>query len=151
MAHKSMEDLKEMLEKELNEFVKKGELSAGSLEVIHKLTDTIKNIDKIEMFSKDEGYSERYMPPYYYNDGGSSYARRGSTYVRGYYRDGGSSYDGDSYDNRDYSNRRDSRGRYSRDDAKDKMMRALNQMMDDASTETERSALRRCISAMEND
>ena len=55
-----MHKLKEMLHKELREYERKGELSAGSLDVIHKITDTIKNIDKIEMLEQygesDESY-----------------------------------------------------------------------------------------------
>ena len=39
---KSLYELKEMLCDELEEIVGKGELSAGSLDVVHKLTDTIK-------------------------------------------------------------------------------------------------------------
>ena len=81
---KSLYELEEMLCDELDEIVGKGELSAGSLDVVHKLTDTIKNIDKIEML-EDDGYSEDY-------EGGSSY-RRGRGRKRDsmgrYSRDGG--------------------------------------------------------------
>ena len=48
-----MHKIKEMLMKELYEYEEKakkmngGKLSAGDLETIHKLTDTVKNIDKI--------------------------------------------------------------------------------------------------------
>ena len=53
-----MHRIKEMLMKELKEYESKGKLSAGDLETIHKLTDTVKNIDKIEMLEGGEGYSE---------------------------------------------------------------------------------------------
>ena len=43
---KAMHELKEMLCRELDEIAKQGELNAGGLETVHKLTDTIKNIDK---------------------------------------------------------------------------------------------------------
>ena len=66
---KSLYELKEMLCYELDEIVKKGELSAGSLETVHKLTDTIKNIDKIEMLEEEGGYSEEGS-----YEGGGSYA-----------------------------------------------------------------------------
>ena len=44
---RGLHEIKEMLCKELEEYARKGELSAGSLDALHKLTDTIKNIDKI--------------------------------------------------------------------------------------------------------
>ena len=49
MGMKSMYELRDMLCKELDELARKGELGAGDLEIAHKLTATIKNIDKIEM------------------------------------------------------------------------------------------------------
>lgn len=58
MGMKSMYDLRDMLCKELDEITRKGELGAGDLDIVHKLTDTIKNIDKIEML-EDDGYSQR--------------------------------------------------------------------------------------------
>lgn len=81
-------------------------MSAGDLEAVHKLTDTIKNIDKIEMLEAD-GYS---------NNGGDWEAR--------------GSYDGMYRDDR-YSRRgRDMRGRYSRHDGTDKrLMDELEELM----------------------
>lgn len=58
-----------MLCYELDDIAEKGELSAGSLETLHKLTDTIKNIDKIEML-EENGYSYNTNP---YNE---EYTRR---------------------------------------------------------------------------
>ena len=51
--------IKEALWKELekSETARSGELKGGELEAIHRLTDTIKNIDKICML-EEEGYSE---------------------------------------------------------------------------------------------
>lgn len=43
------EKIRHMLCKELKEFEQKDSISESSLNLIHKLTDTIKNIDKIEM------------------------------------------------------------------------------------------------------
>ena len=62
MSKRVLYDLKDMLCAELDEIGKKGEMSAGDLETVHKLTDTIKNIDKITMleeggYSRDEDYS----------------------------------------------------------------------------------------------
>ena len=79
MGMKSMYELRDMLCKELDELARKGELGAGDLEIAHKLTATIKNIDKIDMMESD-GYSgggdwEADMRGAYGR--GSSYARRG--------------------------------------------------------------------------
>lgn len=72
-----MEKLKEKLWEELDEIARKPELGAGDLEIAHKLTDTIKNIDKICLLEEEGGYSS---------------ANRGKHYVRGHYsRDDGRS------------------------------------------------------------
>jgi DNA-directed RNA polymerase sigma subunit (sigma70/sigma32) len=123
-----MHKIKKMLCKELEEYGEKKSLSSSDVEMIHKLTDTVKNLDKIEMLEGDDGYSETY--PYYM--GGSSYARgRGRNARRDsmgrYSSDMGSSYD-------DYSEARMDR-RYSRDDAKDHMMNKLGEMMSSADEE----------------
>ena len=103
MSKKAMYDLRNMLCDELDELARKGELGAGDLEIAHKLTATIKNIDKIEMmeddgYSRDEDYSRRYSRDGNWQSGmrgaydrDMSNARRGTThYVRGHYsRDGG--------------------------------------------------------------
>lgn len=84
MGMKSMYDLRDMLCKELEEITRKGELGAGDLDIVHKLTGTIKNIDKIEAMEED-GYSSRRDE---YDMRGRG--RRGTHYVRGHYsRDGG--------------------------------------------------------------
>lgn len=41
-------------------------------------------------------------------------------------------------------------GRYSRADEKEHLLRQLEMMMDDANSEKERDAIRRCIGQMEN-
>lgn len=108
--------IKEALTQALEESktAKTGELQAGEIDAIHKLTDTIKNIEKICMLAEQGGYSQDG------GQGGSSYANRGKHYVRGHYsRDGGGSYDGGNdggYSSRrgGNSNRGGSRGGYSR-------------------------------------
>ncbi len=124
-----MYDLKEKMCRELEEIARKPEMSAGDLEAIHKLTDTIKNIDKIEMLEEDGGYSRA----------GDWEADMRGTYGRG------SSHRG---------RKRDSMGRYSRDGrysrhASPDMMDKLQTMMDNASTERERDAIRRLMNEME--
>ena len=136
-----IEKLKKMLCKELDEYAMKNKLTMADVEVVHKLTDTVKNLDKIEMLEEEsDGYSEarggRGRDRSFY-EGGSSYdddmmysERRGRG--RNAKRDGMGRYssdNGSSYDN--YSEERMDR-RYSRDDAKDHMMSKLGAMMEDA-------------------
>ena len=131
-----MHELKEKLCDELEEIANKGELGAGDLEIIHKLTDTIKNLDKIGMLEDGDGYSQA-----------GDWEMEG----RGSYNHG-SSYRG---------RKRDSMGRYSRDgrygpttrmysraEAKDDMMAKLEDMMGSAS-EQERTILRQAMDKLE--
>lgn len=132
--------IKEALWNELDksETAKSGELKGGELEAIHKLTDTIKNIDKICALEEDGGYSGTVDGMDYGR--GSSYANRGKHYVRGHYsRDGGR--DG-------YSSRRDDRGRYSRDDGRSEMMEHLEMAMDTA-TDQDRETIKRFMRQLE--
>lgn len=96
--------LKKILCKEVDEIAEKGDMSAGDLEVLHKLTGTIKNLSTIEAMD-GEGYSGNYSGNYsggnysgHYEDMDRSYGRSygrysgeedgysGRTYVRGHYR-----------------------------------------------------------------
>ena len=129
MGMKAMYDLRDMLCKELDVITRKGELGAGDLDIAYKLVSTVKNIDKIEMMEDDGGYSRRYsrdgnweadMRGNYGRD--SSYARRGTHYVRGH---------------------------YSRDSGKDNMKRQLQEMLDEADDDTLRRAIQRCMDAVE--
>ena len=133
-----IEKIKKMLCKELDEYAMKGKLTMADLEAVHKLTDTVKNLDKIAMLEEEEGYSEArggrsYMHGSSYDDdmmyserrGRGRYAKRDS--MGRYSSDMGSSYD-------DYSEARMGR-RYSRDDAKDHMMNKLGEMMSSADEE----------------
>lgn len=118
----------------LEELARKGELGAGDLEPAHKLTDTIKNIEKICALEEDGGYSgDAYSC-------GSSYRRR--HYVRGHY-----SRDGYSNERGVYS--RD--GGYSRHDAIEAMMEQARDMMESATNEREREAIRRFMTELERD
>lgn len=133
-----IEKIKKMLCKELDEYAMKQKLTGGDLDMIWKLTDTVKNLDKIEMLEDDGGYSEARGGR---GRGRSSYAMGGSSYDddmmyserrgRGRYakRDSMGRYSSDM--DEDYSEMRTDR-RYSRDDAKDHMMNKLGSMMEDA-------------------
>ena len=130
-----MYELKDKLCKELDEIARKGELGAGDLEIIHKLTDTIKNLDKIDML-EDGDYSRAGD---WEMEGRGSY-NRGSSY-RGRKRDSMGRYSREG---------RDGRGGYSRHDAKEAMMEQMEMLMDQASSEREREAIRRCMGQLEN-
>lgn len=130
-----MYELKDKLCKELDEIARKPEMGAGDLEIIHKLTDTIKNLDKIEMLEDDSGYSQTgdwEIEGRAYNRG-NSYASRKRDSMGRYSREG-----------------RGGRGGYSRHDAKEAMMEQMEMLMDQAGSEREREAIRRCMGQLEN-
>lgn len=131
MSKNAMYELRNMLCDELDDLARKGDLGAGDLEIAHKLTDTIKNIDKIEMM-EDDGYSRDGD----YSRGGdwqadmrgtygrgSSYARRGTHYVRGH---------------------------YSRADSMEHLRKQINDMMRETDDDRVKEALRRAASLMED-
>ena len=128
-------DLKKKLCKELEEIADKRELSAGDLEVIDKLTHSIKSIVTI-MAMDDSGYS--------YNDGYSGTRRRDSM---GRYADGAQD---DGYSGRRYSDGGYSGRRYSRDEGKSHMVQQFEKLMDDASSQEEREVLQSAINRLKN-
>lgn len=109
-----------------------GELSAGDVDYLDKLTHTMKSLKTtIAMMEAEDGYSGRYMPR---NDG-RSYADRGGN---SYYDDGVSYARG---------RKRDSMGRYSRRgysyaEEMDGMMDDLREMMPDMPAEKQRTIQR---------
>ena len=149
-----MHDLKDLLCAELEDYAengkKSGKMSMGDLESIHKLTDTVKNILKIDMLEDESGYSEdgAYMGEgriygTSYDDGmrrgvGYSYARGRGRYAKRDSMGRYSRYDG--YMRRDVG--------YSREDGKAYMMEQLEDMMEDAEKPAEKEALRRCMEAL---
>lgn len=133
-----MYELKDKLCKELDEIARKPEMGAGDLEIIHKLTDTIKNLDKIEML-EDGGYSQAgdwEIEGRAYNRG-NSYARRKRDSMGRYSRDGRMMRGG----------YRDGR-MYSRAEAKEDIMDQIENMMGDAD-EKEKTILRRAMTELE--
>jgi len=123
-------DLKDKLCEELEEIARKPDMGPGDLELIHKLTDTIKNIGKIEMLEEEGGYSQE--------DGRDDGYGRGMSYARG--RGG--------YNRGDRNTRRDSRGRYSRDDGRSAMMEHLEMALDSAN-EQDREDIKRFMRKLE--
>lgn len=134
------EELKGMLCKELEEITRKGELTAGSLDTVDKLTHAIKSIDTIvamEEYSDDYNYRGSYDRE---SDGMSSARRR--------------TYDGRSYA-RGRNAKRDSMGRYSRggysyDEAKDDMINDLHELMQDTHDERTKQEFKKFINKLEN-
>lgn len=156
MKEKTMHDGMMMLCKEIDEIVGKGKLTAGDLETLHKLSDTVKNFLKIEMLEGEEGgYSERddysmrrdsrgryaregggYSQAgdweargrfgHSYDEGGNSYANHGQHYVRGHY-------------SRD--------GGYSREDGRKEMIGMFEDMMQTASGK-DREIIQRAMDEM---
>lgn len=135
-------ELKEMLCKELEEYGRKGEMSAGTLDIVDKLAHAVKNLGKI--IEMDEGeYSGRQGGGS--NRGGFSRQGGGSSY-RGSYARGGSSRGGSS-------TRRDSMGRYSREEysmAADDVIGQLEDMMESAPDEKSRRKIKELIAEMQN-
>lgn len=135
---RALYDLRDMLCDELEEIAGKKEMSAGDLETINKLTDTIKNIDKICIMDEDGGYSQA-----------GDWEARGR-FGDHSYNDGGNSYRGRKRDSMGRYSQRRGRGGYSRAGGVDGMMEHLDAMMDEASTEQERDAIRRFKKQLEN-
>lgn len=142
---KALHELKEKLHEELEEMAEKSDdMTFVDLEQLHKLTGTIKNIDMI--LEEESGYSERIDRDMTYGRGGS-YNRGGNrgNMGGGYSRDDGYS-GGDGMDGgTSYRRKRDSRGRYSRDDGRDHLVNQLEDMMEDAGSDRDREAIRRCM------
>ena len=120
---KALHELRDMLSREIDEITKKGELTAGSLDTVDKLTHSLKSIDTIIAMNGGDEYSQRgggysgYYPRY-------SYAR---------------------------NQRRSMNGRYSREDGREAIVDQLRGMMDDAPDEMSREAIRRCVEQMERE
>lgn len=131
---KNLYDLREMLCEELDEYNRdaKNGLNERVLDTVHKLTDTIKNIDKIMMleggdYSRSGEWEADMRGSYGRNnsDGynrGSSYANRGRHYVRGH---------------------------YSRTDGRERMISDIEDMMQE-STGAERDAYKRAADILRN-
>lgn len=101
-----LHELKDMLCEELEKYGEKSDLSAGSLDVVDKLANTVKNLSKIIAMHEEDGeYSGNY--PMYDDYRYRSYARGRTGNVR-----------------------RDAMGRYSR--ATEDIKHQLQEIMEDA-------------------
>lgn len=133
-------DLKEKLCDQLEEYADK-DLTAGSLDVVDKLTHTIKNLDKIIEKCEEDEYSNTYNDDmsmrggsYMRGDNRGSYARGGRRNVR---RDSMGRYSGEMHANE--------RG-YSRNDG---IISDLHELMNEAPDEKSRMEIQKLIQKME--
>lgn len=130
-------DLKDMLCQELEDLVKKGELSAGALDAVDKLTHSIKSLVTI-IAMEEGGYSNDGSYDGYNGNGGMNGGSYNS-YARGYSGRRG----------RDSMGRYTSGRRYSRDEAKDEVMRHLEKAMNGASGE-QRKIIQDAVDELKN-
>lgn len=132
---KQLYELRDMLMDELKSLTSKGELTAGSLDTVDKLTHSIKSIDTICAMEEAGEYSHD----------GMSYARgrNANRDSRGRYSSEGDT----SYRQGGYSPRRYSRG-YSGDD-KQELIEELRELMKEASDSKSRMAIQQAIHDME--
>ena len=144
-----MHSLKEMLMNELYEYEDRaakspnGKVSPQELEKIHKLTDTVKNICKIDALEESGEYSEAGE---WMGEGrihGSSYARGRRGNVK---RDSMGRYSGDA----GYGDHSPHHYDYSRDGAKEHLIKKAEELMSVAGSENERKEIRRFIDNLEN-
>ena len=155
-----MHKIKEMFMNELYEYEDKakkmngGKLSQSDVERIHKLTDTVKNICKIDALDDSEGYSE---DGHYMGEGriyGTSYAR-GRRYAKrdsmgrysrddgmGMHHDGGSSYA--------RGGNMGGRGGYSRDGATEMLMEKAEEMLQMTHDPKERRAIEKFMHELDD-
>lgn len=149
-----MHKLKEMLMNELYEYEEKakrmsgGKISQQELDKIHKLTDTVKNICKIDMLDEEGGYSE---DTDFMGEGrmyGVSYARgRG----RNAKRDSMGRYSSEDGQGGRGVNMGGNRGGYSRDGAKEHLINKAEEMLEMAQEPKERKMIEKFIRELEDD
>lgn len=135
-----MDELKEMICRELDEIALKGEMSAGELDTVYKLIVAKEKLLRIEELEGELGYSQA----------NGNWSANGS-YARGpYSREG---YDRNSYGNsygRHLVRGHYSRGRYSMDDGRNYMTEQIRSMMEDpAINPADRQVLMRAMDQLQ--
>lgn len=132
-------DLCYLLEDEVGQVVRKGELSPTELDNIYKAMKTMYYTKSIEAM---DGYSEGYAEGYARGNSNNYAGGNSNNYARG-----NSSYGG-SYGNSNGNSYGNSR-RYSRH-SKEEMLEELDQMLAKTSSEAERRTIMECIRKIEN-
>ena len=128
-------EVREILCDLLSDSIKDGKIAIGDVEIIKNMLSGIEKTYKIEMFEEDGGYSRA----------GDWEADMRGTYARG------SSYRGRKRDSMGRYSRDGRIGGYSRHDSKEAMMEQAREMMEDATNEREREAIRRFKTELERD
>lgn len=157
-----MYKLRDKLVEELEKVSEKDTMTRDSLDIIDKLTHSIKSLDIIiamdeegeyseegEEYSRRDGRGRSSYNSYYREGGGSSYARgRGRNARRDsrgrYAREGGSSYERRGGGRSSYRNSSYEDGYSGHED----MMEMLEEMMDNASDSKEREAIQKLMEKM---
>ena len=132
---KQLYELRDMLMDELDKLTSKGELTAGSLDTVDKLTHSIKSIDTICAMEEAGEYSY---------DSGMSYARGRGSNARRDSRGRYSSNDGLMYSRRDRYSMRGYSG-----DGKEALVESLRELMQDADDNKSRQAIQHAIQQLE--
>ena len=138
-----MEELRDMLCKELEAITDRGELSAGSLDIVDKLTHSIKSIDTILAMENYDDYSNDEM---YYDDRSEARGRG-----RNAKRDSMGRYSRDRYSRDRYSRDGYSMDDYSMDDGYSMdgdFQSELEQLMNDAPNDQIKQKLQSIASEM---
>lgn len=144
--YKTLEELNELIEKELKKMVQKGDLTPNELESAEKAVCLMEKIIRL----KEDSYSENGMDGNsrgYYMDG--SYERGRSPYTDRYVSRDGRYSMYDPYNSGNYYDQ-SNRG-YSGHSISDRAVDCLERMMDDAGSDYEREKLKRFISQIRAD
>lgn len=131
-----MEDLKEMLCDELDKIASKGELTAGTLDTVQKLTHSLKSIETIMAM---EGYGDSYDD--------MSYEGSYRSYERGSNRSGRGRDSMGRYTSRSYA--RGGRGRSRRMYSGDDVEQKITELMNEVEEPQVRQALQKALEKME--
>ncbi len=139
MEMRKMEELKDKLMRDLDTISNKNALTVNDVDLIKKLTGSIKNIGKImemeEQGSSNAGYSNRHHVRGHYSRDGGSY---GGSYAE-------NSYDGGSYGE---SYGRGSYGSYAENSYGGGMKEMLEKEYRNARDEREKEVIRRLMDKM---
>ena len=140
---KDFDTIKGMIYDELDNISHNGQLTKETVCVIGELVDILKDIGSIEMFEENI-YVEDNGMYHTYDERGKSYSNRmpKNRYYDGSYRYGGGRNIGDGYHG--------GYGGYSREDGKEHMINKLEQLMNEASDQKDKDAIRRLIDQMEH-
>ena len=129
-----LKDFEEMVMKELEAVIEKGDLTPADVQNMGEAIDIVKDLYTIDAMKHSEYGS------YSRDDGMANYGMRGNSYRM---------YDDRFEPRSSYRNGGYGRG-YAMDDSKSMMIRKLEDMIDTAGSEKERKALMQCLEKIEH-